>query len=403
MGTFLVGVAVVLLALAIFVVIHVVIVRAILGLDRFLKRRRRASPLQIHLEQLGVLQQLGELQQRFDQRDYRVPFTIIGVICAPVGFLLVLSPWTSDIGFLLVHARGVIWIAACLLPAIVSLTRRISHIGVYTGGLIVLKGDQTFAARWDQIEKFWKIVSIGRSADSTDTYEYKIQLADGTSYRFTDNLSPSVSQLGRHIEQEITRLLLPTAIARCESGGQMSWDGGLQVSRSQVSVDEGSDHRLLPLNDVEVVSLDEEQLTILRTDQKQPWYKRRVSTIANVAVFKGLLDHLIQQRVRSQLPPVIATYQAGTPIVFGRVTLTRHGIEVDQAKKRLSWPDVSTIEVTDQQVRICSRRDTIFTWRRLDRQKVPNAVMLQELTAYLLREQRQLSQSSGSTEAGGMP
>jgi hypothetical protein len=404
MSTVVVDVAVVLLSLAIFVFIHFVIVRAILGMDSFLKRRRRASPLQIRLEELGVLHQLGDLQKRFDQQDFRVPFTIVGVTCAPVGFFLILAPLGPDIGGLLVHAWGVIWILACLVPAGVSLTRRIAHVGVYTAGLVVLKGDQTVVARWEQIEKFWKIVSIGRSGDSTDSYEYKIQLSDGTFYRFTDNLSPSVSQLGQRIEQEVTRLLLPSAIARCDDGRQMSWDGGLRVSLSQLSVDADSDHRSLPLDEVELVSLDDEQLTIIRRDQyKQPWYRHRVNTIANVAVFKGLMDHLIQERVRRQLPQMIATYRAGTPIVFGRVTISQLGIEADQGKKRLSWNDVSTIEVTDQQVRIHSRRDTIFFWQRLDRRMVPDAVLLQALTTYLLRDQQHLSQSSGVAEVGGMP
>jgi hypothetical protein len=348
---------------------------------------------------------MGELHKRFDQQDQRVIFTIIGLICAPVGFFLILSPWTTDIADLLVHAWGVIWIMACLLPAMVSLTRRRLHIGVYTAGIIVLKGDQTVIARWDQIEKFWKNVSIGRSGDSTDSYEYKIQLSDGMLFRFTDNLSPPVSQLGRHIEQEVTRLFLPPAIARCDGGAQMSWDGGLEVSLSLLSVDGESGYISLPLDDVEVVSLDEEWLTILRKDQKQPWYKQRVNTIDNVAVFKGLLDHLIHERARSQLPQVIATYRAGASIVFGRVTLTQQGIEVDQGKKRLSWPEVSTIEVTDQQVNIHSRRDTIWSWQRLDRRTVPNAALLQEVTVYLLQEeqQQQLPQSYDGTQLGEMP
>jgi hypothetical protein len=104
---------------------------------------------------------------------------------------------------------------------------------------------------------------------------------------------------------------------------------------------------------------------------------------------KGLLDHLLQEHVRSQLPTVIATYHAGTPIVFGRVTLTQQGIEVDQGKKRLSWDQVSTIALTDEQVNIQSRRDTLWNWQRLARWTVPNAALLKELAAHLLQEQRQ--------------
>ena len=139
--------------------------------------------------------------------------------------------------------------------------------------------------------------------------------------------------------------------------------------------------------------MDEEQLTILRKGQRSAWHKQRVETVANVAVLEGLLDHLVQEHVRSQLPQVIATYQAGTPIVFGRVMLTQQGIEVDQGKKRLSWDQVSTISLTDEQVNIQSRRDTLWRWQRLARWTVPNAALLKELAAYLLQELRQQVQS----------
>ncbi len=109
-----------------------------------------------------------------------------------------MSPWTPDITALLVHAWGMIWILLCLLPAIVSLTRRRLHVAVYAAGLIALKGEQSFITRWDQIEKFWKIVSIGYDGDSSDSYEYKIQRNDGTLYRFKDNLTPAVSHLQCH-------------------------------------------------------------------------------------------------------------------------------------------------------------------------------------------------------------
>jgi hypothetical protein len=83
--------------------------------------------------------------------------------------------------------------------------------------------------------------------------------------------------------------------------------------------------------------------------------------------------------------------------------LTQQGIEVDQGKRRLSWPEVSSVEVTDQRVSIHSRRETIWTWQRIDRWMVPNALLLRELTAHLLQEQRHLSQSMGSAEVGKVP
>jgi hypothetical protein len=160
------------------------------------------------------------------------------------------------------------------------------------------------------------------------------------------------------------------------------------VSSNLLSVDKNGSHTSLSLDDVEAAALDEEQLTIFRKGERSPWHKLRVETIANAAVCKGLLDHLVEQRAHSQLPQVIATYLAGTPIVFGRIVLTQQGIAVDQGKKQLSWDEVSTIEVKDEQVNIRSRRDILWSWQHLARWTVPDAALLKELTAYLLQEQR---------------
>jgi hypothetical protein len=162
-------------------------------------------------------------------------------------------------------------------------------------------------------------------------------------------------------------------------------------------MDGGHDMLALPLVDVELVCLDEEQLTILRSGDRRPWYQWRVETIANVAVLKGVLDHLVRQRARSQLSQALATYHAGTPLAFGRVLLTQEGIEVDHGhrhnarnrrRKQLAWHEVATIKVTDDLVTIQSRRDTFGSWQRLARWMVPNAALLQEVAASLLHERR---------------
>ena len=181
-------------------------------------------------------------------------------------------------------------------------------------------------------------------------------------------------------------MLLPPAIAACDGGAELTWDQ-LRLSRFLLSVDEDGGPTSLPLDDVNRATLGEEQLTIFRKGHERPWHKRRVKTIANVAVFKGVLDHLLQQGARRQLPQVIATFQSGIPVVFGRVTLTQQGIEVDQAKKQLPWPDVLAITLTDEQLIIQSRRDIVWfsSWKRLDRRRMPSAALLNELAAYILQ------------------
>jgi hypothetical protein len=345
------------------------------------------------MQQLAALYELGELQQSFDQEDHRVTATIVALIGVPIGFGMILGPWPLDIWSLLLRAWGVIWTVTCALIGIVTLTKRRVHIAVTTGGLIVLKGEQRIIARWDQIEKFWTIIRHGSEGNDT-YYAYKIQLIDGTVYRFTNNLgpevqigSPAVAELGQRIEQEVTRVLMPRAIAACDEGAEQSWDG-LRLSQSLLTVDRDSGPISLPVDDVDRVTLGDEQLTIFPRGQQRAWHKQRVKTIANVAVFKGVLDHLLQQGARRQLPQVIATYHAGTPIVFGRIALSQEGIEVDGGKKRLAWPDVSAIKVTDGQVIIHRHRDILWSWKYLDRRMVPNAALLQEVAGYLLQGQQ---------------
>lgn len=388
----------VLLALApiLVLLVSLVAVVVIVFRERAHTSRQHPTPSQIQMQQLAALYQLGELQQTFDQQDHRLSFTAVALVCAPIGFALILVPWPPDAGFLLLRAWGVIWTLSCTLPAILTLTRRRAHIGVTTGGLIILKGEQRVIARWDQIEKFWRIIRFGPEGNDT-YYAYKIQLTDGTVYRFTNNLAPevqlglpTVSRLGGRIEQEVTRVLLPPAIAACDGGADMTWDR-LRLSQSQLRVDRDGGQTSLPLDDVERVTLHDEWLTIFRKGQQRAWHRQRVKTIANVEVFKGVVDHLLQQGARRQLPQIIATYQAGTPIVFGRLTLTQQGIEVDPGRKRLSWDDVRAIKITDEQVIIQSRRDILFVWKRLDRWRVPNAALLNELAAYLLQGQQMQS------------
>src|SRR5258708_31441207 len=198
MSTFLIHFGPLLPVLAVSLALPLVFVGAFVGIGRMHRQGQRTAPQPMQVQQMAALHDLGDLQKSFDHQDLRAIFTVVGLICAPVGFFLLLSPWTPDITALLVHAWGMIWILLCLLPAIVSLTRRRLHVAVYAAGLIALKGEQSFITRWDQIEKFWKIVSIGHDGDSSDSYEYKIQRNDGTLYRFKDNLTPAVSPLQCH-------------------------------------------------------------------------------------------------------------------------------------------------------------------------------------------------------------
>ncbi|MBA2678992.1 MAG: hypothetical protein H0U76_11435 [Ktedonobacteraceae bacterium] len=255
-------------------------------------------------------------------------------------------------------------------------------------GVVTLKKGQAEAIRWDQVEALWKDVSLSHGSDSSDTYQYTLVRNDGVKLEYSNKIT-DIELLGRKIEQEVTRHLLPAALAAATAGHNVVF-GDITVSTHTISAEAG--RKTLPFSELEHIAMDEEVLDIYRKGEKRAWHHQQVSQIPNPAILQEIVDHLQQEEVRRELPQVIAAYTTGTPIVFGDLSLSLQGVEIDQGKERVPWSEIKSIDVKEQEVSIRLWSKLLY-WKTLPRWMTPNAAMLKELAAHIMQVRLRATQA----------
>lgn len=347
---------------------------------------------------LVTAHQLGERQRHFQRRTGVFVFIISGISTFLLGlFLAIVLPDVARLA-------GLAWLGASSLVWRALLFRRPLHVFVYDNGLVYAHLPEIEALRWDHIEQFWRDEHPGAAGDYgasyTDdpaTYNYTLRCDDGKTYRLTESIA-DVRVLGELIERQVTSALLPRFIDACTRGETIPF-GDLSVTAQMISTQDGK--MQLPLMEVEVVVVEQERgsvnFRISRRGEEKPWYRKPVARIPNAVACKGLLDYLLQEQARRELPLVLATYQANQPVIFGRLEISLQGISLDHGQKRLPWKTVSKFEVTEQAIIIRSR-DQLLSWKSLARWMVPNAVLLNELLTSILQKQQQDTQGQINNE-----
>jgi hypothetical protein len=134
--------------------------------------------------------------------------------------------------------------------------------------------------------------------------------------------------------------------------------------------------------------------------QRQPTrYWRKAGTIYHVEMSDGAtldlkksifaveeLGAAIERHVvERQLPGAIADYEAGRPLVFPGLCLTREAIA--DSEEQLRWDEVAEGRV-DQEELAVKEKEVLKDWLRLPIAGLPNVCLLEELLASLKREQR---------------
>ncbi|MBA2676873.1 MAG: hypothetical protein H0U76_00510 [Ktedonobacteraceae bacterium] len=255
-------------------------------------------------------------------------------------------------------------------------------------GVVTLNKGQVDAIRWDQVEAFWKDVSLSHGSDSSDSYDYTLVRNDGVKFEYPDRIT-DIQKLGQQLEREVTRRLLPTALATATAGHDVGF-GAITVNAHMISAEAG--HKTLPFSELEYIIMDEEKLYIYRKGERRAWHHQRVSPVPNPAILKEVISHLQQEEVRHELPQVITAYTMGTPIVFGRLSLSLQGVEIDQGKERVAWSGIRSIDVREQDVSI-RLWNKLQYWKTLPRWMTPNASMLKGLVAHIMQERLRATQT----------
>lgn len=199
------------------------------------------------------------------------------------------------IGFVVVVAGIVIIIRAFL--------NRNLRVHVHAHGLVFLRRHSNDVIRWDQIASVSHKVkkrtttssntnpSTGYKTTTTKTtvyHTYIVQRADGAAFAF-DQTFARLRALGKTIEQESARCLLPQAIAAYHAGKPIMFG---KVSVSFAGVSDGQ--KTLPWSELKSMKVDENNgtITIRKQGKWLNWSNLSLSETPNILIFETLVNNI---------------------------------------------------------------------------------------------------------------
>jgi hypothetical protein len=339
-----------------------------------------------HVLRAAAAYQLGPLQRVYEPGSEAYLYRVVSLFSMIVGCLIILffflaynslfSSWQLWQA-VLVPLIGVIWL---LLAAWIFLTPYIHprlRIFVYQNGLIYAKG-KAEVLRWDQMERIWKDLEVERKG-SFSVRAYTVRRSDDTLFVFTGELK-DVETLGRLIEKEITRRLLPRALAAYHAGGLVVFDE-VVVSGYGIGVRPG--RKLLLWDEFERISVDETKLALYKKGMNAAWTVLKVASIPNVCVLKELIPH-VEREIRLKHIPCVLAYDAGRILTFGALYLSKRGITIEHGRWLLPWSEIACVGVSEHEVMI-RRNSRQSEWYTIPLWQVSDAAELKALIDYIMR------------------
>ncbi len=223
----------------------------------------------------------------------------VGSSFSPTGFPTILRLVFPFFGFIFVLI-GVVLIVKAFLNYTLS-------VQVYQYGLVFHKRNSNDVIRWDQIAFVWHKVKkttttthntnpstgYNTTTTSTSTYHtYIVQRVDGANFVF-DRTFSHLRKLGRTIEQEAARYLLPQAIAAYNAGHPIMF-GKTSVSFSGVS----DGRKMLSWSELKSIKVDENNgaIAIRKQGKWLNWSNISLSETPNVLVFETLVNSIVGSR-----------------------------------------------------------------------------------------------------------
>ena len=202
---------------------------------------------------------------------------------------------------------GLIFVLKGVVIIVKAFLNRNLRVQVYAHGLVFIKRDSNDVIRWDQIAFVWHKVKkttttthntnpttgYTSTTTSTATYHiYSVQRFDGAKFVF-DRTFSRLRELGKTIEQESARYLLPQAIAAYNAGHPIMF-GKMNVSFSGVS----DGRKTLSWSELKSIKVDENNgaIAIRKQGKWLNWSNISLSETPNVLVFETLVNSIVGSR-----------------------------------------------------------------------------------------------------------
>lgn len=343
----------------------------------------QAIPQDIY--QYASQQRLGRPQAACGPRKASMFSRLPGSICVLVGGLLIvvffflydnIFSWWSLWQQTLLPGIGIAWIATGIWLLLTPLLYPPTRVFICSDGLIYATRKKE-PVPWELIMGLWKIPASSQTNDAA--YAYTIRRVDGKTFELATELS-NLALLGERLEDEVTRRLLPRAIATYKSGAPLYF-GDIAVIPQGISTRRGS--KLLAWDKVENVMLNDATVSIHRKGDSRAWETMDIAEVPNASIFKGIVDYILREHARNQHPH-IAAFNEGNAICFGGLSISRQEIELHDNQLRLPWGEVAGIGVGENEV-IIHARGKVQGWYILPLWRLSDMPRLQELVEYIMR------------------
>ncbi|HYU73048.1 MAG TPA: DUF6585 family protein [Ktedonobacteraceae bacterium] len=278
-----------------------------------------------------------------------VPIIGCGWLC--VGLWMIFFPWFAPEQRVFVYQEGLVY------------TTRHSEV-----------------MRWTQMERFWKDVRFDRRMRKFSSYV--VRRNDRAFFVFRHDLLDS-EKLGMLLEEEITRRLLPRAIAAYDAGDTVLFDD-VAVSKRWLRVRQGS--KKLAWRDFASMHIDERSIELYKKNMNETWATLKVAAIPNVSILKGLIDHAQREAMLATSPHIMA-YRSGFSVLFGPLAINQQGVKIENGGHILPWDEIAAIGVGESEV-IIRRKDSLTNWYVFPLWMIPDAPGLAALLNYILQTAR---------------
>lgn len=246
------------------------------------------------------------------------------------------------------------------------------------------------AIRWDAIVCLSKTLRVAQQVSLLQ--KYTLLRADGRSFVLEGDL-PYLDRLGGFMEREVTRLLLPQAIATYAAGSTLTFAEVAVTPQGLARAEQ-----MLPWQAFERLNLDDTTLSIYRVGDAWAWLTLSLSDFPNVGVFKGLVDYATKYAhvpleadpvaADATLSPLLMAYDAGDTLLFGSLRVSREGVRFSDGPRSelLPWEEIASFGVGEQEV-IIKRLGSSDQWHTVPLWTVSDAASLRQVLDYALFQQ----------------
>ncbi len=174
------------------------------------------------------------------------------------------------------------------------------QVDVYAEGFVFTDWFRSLAFRWDDVTEvyaspIYRNTTRGYRSNRIASWLYVVHRNDGKKVRITG--MTSVKALGKTIQSEVSRRLLPQVVDAYQAGDDVRFGPRLGLSQQGVRVGAKS----LPWSQVARMKLDQDNVvTILQKGKRMPWKRISSAKVANPLMLETMLN-----KIANSLPPGI--------------------------------------------------------------------------------------------------